>query len=98
MHNFKDLRGGQSDTGDEQTLVVWTTVGKSLDGITSQLGEISNSLPYEQVRSRSSCDPNYLILTLLGMPLLICIFQVLLTQKVILYYQCGEICLQENSA
>jgi hypothetical protein len=47
MHNFKDLRGGQSDTGDEQTLLVWTTLGKSLDGITSQLGEISNSLPYE---------------------------------------------------
>jgi hypothetical protein len=23
-HNFKDLRGGQSGTGDEQTLVVWT--------------------------------------------------------------------------
>jgi hypothetical protein len=24
-YNFKDLRGGQSGTGDEQTLVVWTT-------------------------------------------------------------------------
>ncbi|HEY9385995.1 MAG TPA: hypothetical protein VIP70_03065 [Nitrososphaeraceae archaeon] len=47
MHNFKDLRGGQSDTEDEQTLVVWTTVGKCLDGITSQHGKISNSLPYE---------------------------------------------------
>jgi hypothetical protein len=22
MHNFQDLRGGQSDTGDEQTLVI----------------------------------------------------------------------------
>ena len=47
LHNFKDFRGGQSDIGDEQTLVVWTTVGKSLDGITSQLGGISDSLPYE---------------------------------------------------
>jgi plastocyanin len=24
-HSFKDLRGGQSGTGDEQTLIVWTT-------------------------------------------------------------------------
>ena len=23
MHNFRDLRGGQSGTGDEQTLIVW---------------------------------------------------------------------------
>jgi plastocyanin len=47
MHNFKDLRGGQSDTGDEQVLVVWTTAGKSLDDVTSQIGEISEGLPYE---------------------------------------------------
>jgi plastocyanin len=47
MHNFKDLRGGQEDTGDEQVLVVWTTAGKSLDDVTSQLGEISEGLPYE---------------------------------------------------
>jgi hypothetical protein len=46
MHNFKDLRGGQSGTGDEQTLVVWTAGGKSLDEITSQLQEISTGLPY----------------------------------------------------
>ena len=26
-HNLKDLRGGQSGTGDEQTLIVWTTAG-----------------------------------------------------------------------
>jgi hypothetical protein len=38
MHTFTDLRGGQEDTGDEQTLVVWTTTGKSIDEITSQLG------------------------------------------------------------
>lgn len=47
MHNFKDLRGGQSDTGDEQVLVIWTSAGKSLEDITSQLGEISEGLPYE---------------------------------------------------
>ena len=47
MHNFKDLRGGQSDTGDEQVLVIWTFAGKSLDDVTSQLGEISEGLPYE---------------------------------------------------
>lgn len=47
MHNFKDLRGGQSDTGDEQTLVVWTTGGKSLNDITSQIRQLSEGLPYE---------------------------------------------------
>jgi plastocyanin len=47
MHNFKDLRGGQSDTGDEQVLVIWMSAGKSLDDVTSQLGEISEGLPYE---------------------------------------------------
>ena len=29
-HNFKDLHGGQSDTGDEQTLVIWTANGMDL--------------------------------------------------------------------
>ena len=47
MHNFKDLRGGQSDTGDEQTLVVWTSGGKNLNEISSQLGIISENLPYD---------------------------------------------------
>jgi hypothetical protein len=47
MHNFKDLRGGQSDTGDEQTLVIWTAGGKSLNDITSQIRQISEGLPYE---------------------------------------------------
>jgi plastocyanin len=46
-HTFTDLRGGQEDTGDQQTLVVWTTSGKSLNEITSYLQEISASLPYE---------------------------------------------------
>ena len=47
MHNFKDLRGGQSDTGDEQTLVIWTANGMNLDEIGSQLQAISEPLPYE---------------------------------------------------
>jgi hypothetical protein len=38
-HNFKDLRGGQSGTGDEQTLLVWTTSGMDLDQIISTLKE-----------------------------------------------------------
>jgi len=41
------VRGGQSDTGDEQVLVIWTSAGKGLDEITSHLGEISEPLPYE---------------------------------------------------
>ena len=26
-HNFKDLSGGQSDTGDEHMLVIWAPIG-----------------------------------------------------------------------
>ena len=47
MHNFKDLRGGQSDTGDEQTLVIWTDNGMDLSEIGLRLQVISESLPYE---------------------------------------------------
>ncbi|CAN5493679.1 hypothetical protein BH18THE2_BH18THE2_18360 [soil metagenome] len=47
MHNFKDLRGGQSDTGDQQTLVIWTANGMDLSEIGSQLQAISQPLPYE---------------------------------------------------
>jgi plastocyanin len=47
MHNFKDLRGGQSDTGDEQTLVIWTANGMELNEIGSRLQAISEPLPYE---------------------------------------------------
>jgi plastocyanin len=47
MHNFKDLRGGQSDTGDEQTLVIWTANGMDLSEIGSRLQAISEPLPYE---------------------------------------------------
>jgi hypothetical protein len=45
-HNFKDLRGGQSGTGDEQTLIVWTTSGMDLSTIASNLQEFSSGLPY----------------------------------------------------
>ena len=45
-HNFKDLRGGQSGTGDEQTLVVWTTSGIPLSNIVANLQEFSSELPY----------------------------------------------------
>ena len=47
MHNFKDLRGGQSDTGDEQTLVIWTSSGMDLNEVASKLQAISEPLPYE---------------------------------------------------
>jgi hypothetical protein len=47
MHTFTDLRGGQEDTGDKQVLVVWTASGKNLNEISSELQDISGSLPYE---------------------------------------------------
>jgi plastocyanin len=47
MHNFKDLRGGQSDTGDEQTLVIWTADTMDIEEIGSALKSISEDLPYE---------------------------------------------------
>jgi plastocyanin len=47
MHNFKDLRGGQSDTGDEQTLVIWTADRMNIEEIGSALKSISEDLPYE---------------------------------------------------
>ena len=45
-HNFKDLRGGQSGTGDEQTLIIWTTAGMDLSTIATNLQEFSSVLPY----------------------------------------------------
>jgi plastocyanin len=45
-HNFKDLRGGQSGTGDEQTLIVWTTSGMSLSDVVTNLQEFALELPY----------------------------------------------------
>jgi plastocyanin len=47
MHNFQDLRGGQSDTGDKQTLVIWTANGIDLSEIGTRLQAISGDLPYE---------------------------------------------------
>ena len=46
MHNFKGLRGGQSDTGDDQTLIIWTANGMDLSEIGLRLQAISESLPY----------------------------------------------------
>ena len=46
MFNFKDLRGGQSGTGDEQTLIVWTSAGMDLSNMTANLQEFSSGLPY----------------------------------------------------
>jgi hypothetical protein len=43
-YNFKDLRGGQSGTGDEQTLIVWTTSG--MGDIVRNLQEFTLELPY----------------------------------------------------
>ena len=45
-HNFKDLRGGQSGTGDEQTLIVWTTTGMDMSNMATNLQEFSSGLPY----------------------------------------------------
>lgn len=45
-HNFKDLRGGQSGTGDQQTLLIWTTSEMDSDQIMSTLREITSDLPY----------------------------------------------------
>jgi plastocyanin len=45
-HNFEDLRGGQSGTGDVQTLIVWTTSGMSLSDIIANLQGFTSGLPY----------------------------------------------------
>jgi hypothetical protein len=45
-HNFKDLRGGQSGTGDEQTLIVWTTSGLDVPSIVANLQDFTLELPY----------------------------------------------------
>jgi len=47
MHNFQDLRGGQSGTGDEQTLIVWRApTNMQITSVLSQLSEFSSQLPY----------------------------------------------------
>lgn len=43
---YKDPRGGQKETGPEQTSVVWTTSGMALDQVISALKEITPTLPY----------------------------------------------------
>jgi plastocyanin len=47
VHNFQDLRGGQSGTGDEQTLIVWRApTNTQITSVLSQLSELSSQLPY----------------------------------------------------
>ena len=47
VHNFQDLRGGQSGTGDEQTLIVWRApTNMQITSALSQLSEFSSQLPY----------------------------------------------------
>lgn len=47
MHNFQDLRGGQSGTGDEQTLIVWRVPPSiQISTVLSHLSEFSSQLPY----------------------------------------------------
>jgi hypothetical protein len=47
VHNFQDLRGGQSGTGDEQTLIVWrASTNTQITSVLSQLSELSSQLPY----------------------------------------------------
>jgi len=45
MHNFRNLPGVQSDTGNEQTLVIWTAKGMDLAEIGSRLQAVSEPLP-----------------------------------------------------
>lgn len=47
IHNFRDLRGGQSGTGDEQTLIVWRSPpGMQISTVLLQLADFSRQLPY----------------------------------------------------
>lgn len=45
-YNFKDLRGGQKGTGDEQALLLWSVSGMDLQQVISTLKEITPELPY----------------------------------------------------
>jgi hypothetical protein len=45
-YSFKDLRGGQKGTGDEQALLVWSASGMELDEVISVLQDITSRLPY----------------------------------------------------
>lgn len=47
VHNFQDLRGGQSGTGEEQTLIVWRApTNMQINSVLLQLSEFSSQLPY----------------------------------------------------
>jgi plastocyanin len=47
MHNFQDMRRGQSGTGDEQTLIVWRSpTNIQITSALSQLSDFSSQLPY----------------------------------------------------
>ncbi|MGC2428682.1 MAG: hypothetical protein WA421_16735 [Nitrososphaeraceae archaeon] len=43
---YKDARGGEKGTGPEQTLVIWTSSGMSLDKAISALKGVTPTLPY----------------------------------------------------
>jgi plastocyanin len=45
-YNFKDLRGGQKGTGDEQALLVWSASGMDLSQVILALQDITPKLPY----------------------------------------------------
>ena len=46
-HNFRDLRGGQRGTGDEQTLIVWRSPPDlQISSVLSQLADFSSQLPH----------------------------------------------------
>ena len=45
-HNFKDLRGGQEGSGDEQILVLWGISNSDVGNAISQVTEISQGLLY----------------------------------------------------
>ena len=45
-YNFKDLRGGQKGTGDQQALLVWSASGMDLGGVISALQDITPRLSY----------------------------------------------------
>ena len=47
MHNFQDLRGGQSGAGDKQTLIEWRIpTDMQISSALSQISEFSSQLPY----------------------------------------------------
>jgi plastocyanin len=45
-YNFKDLRGGQKGTGDQQALLVWSASEMDLGEVISALQDITPRLPY----------------------------------------------------